>query len=251
MTTMTASGSCSRCRDSRRTRMSSRSTPCSAGRWRKPGTFAYSNSGYDLLGCVIERVSGQSYRDFFAKRVFGPLGMRDTFSLPAKLGGARIATGYEKERGRLAAQSASPLDGICGIRLVLCDGRGPLPLRGRARVEPAGDRRDDARGFQERHRSQRQTDRLRLRLGTRGRLRRTQRRLDRVRFAHPPLPRRAAEHLRAVEQSGASRRARSLPRRRGCFGPHPEPRPVRRESEGWRQDGDLGAWFETAARSSP
>ena len=80
----------------------------------KPGTFAYSNSGYDLLGCVIERVSTQSYRDFFAKRVFGPLGMRDTFSLPAKLAGARIATGYEKERGRLAAQSGSPLDGICG-----------------------------------------------------------------------------------------------------------------------------------------
>ena len=80
----------------------------------KPGTFAYSNSGYDLLGCVIERVSGQSYRDFFARRVFGPLGMRDTFSLPAKLGGARAATGYEKERGRLAPQSGSALDGICG-----------------------------------------------------------------------------------------------------------------------------------------
>jgi CubicO group peptidase (beta-lactamase class C family) len=80
----------------------------------KPGIFAYSNSGYDLLGCVIERVSGQSYRDFFARRVFGPLGMRDTFSLPARLGGARIATGYEKERGRLAAQSGSPLDAICG-----------------------------------------------------------------------------------------------------------------------------------------
>jgi CubicO group peptidase (beta-lactamase class C family) len=79
-----------------------------------PGVFAYSNSGYDLLGCVIERVSGQSYRDFFAKRVFGPLGVHDTFSLPAKLTGARIATGYEKERGRLAAQSGSPLDGICG-----------------------------------------------------------------------------------------------------------------------------------------
>ena len=80
----------------------------------KPGIFAYSNSGYDLLGCVIERVSGRSYREFFARRVFGPLGMRDTFSLPARLGGARIATGYDKERGRLTAQSGSPLDGICG-----------------------------------------------------------------------------------------------------------------------------------------
>src|SRR5439155_4751850 len=46
---------------------------------RGPGeAFCYSNSGYDLLGTVIERASGQSYHDFFQARVFDPLGMKDT-----------------------------------------------------------------------------------------------------------------------------------------------------------------------------
>ena len=63
----------------------------------KPGDeFAYSNSGYDLLGAVIERVSGQSYRDFFQTRVFDPLGMTDTFSAPdRRANDSRRACGYE------------------------------------------------------------------------------------------------------------------------------------------------------------
>jgi CubicO group peptidase (beta-lactamase class C family) len=45
----------------------------------EPGTaFKYSNSGYILLGEVIEAVSGQSYEAFLHKRIFGPLGMRNT-----------------------------------------------------------------------------------------------------------------------------------------------------------------------------
>ena len=68
-----------------------------AARGMRPGaTFAYSNSGYDLLGTVIERVSGQPYHDFFQTRVFEPLGMRDTFSLPdARERDPRRATGYD------------------------------------------------------------------------------------------------------------------------------------------------------------
>jgi CubicO group peptidase (beta-lactamase class C family) len=47
----------------------------------KPFEFApgerwnYNNSGYVMLGAIIEKVSGQSYEQFIQTRIFGPLGM--------------------------------------------------------------------------------------------------------------------------------------------------------------------------------
>jgi len=42
----------------------------------EPGErFAYDNTGFYLLGLVIERVSGRSYGAFLAERIFGPLDM--------------------------------------------------------------------------------------------------------------------------------------------------------------------------------
>jgi CubicO group peptidase (beta-lactamase class C family) len=38
----------------------------------------YSDAGYVLLGMVIEKVSGQSYREFIIQRVFTPLAMQDS-----------------------------------------------------------------------------------------------------------------------------------------------------------------------------
>jgi CubicO group peptidase (beta-lactamase class C family) len=40
--------------------------------------FEYNNSGYALLALIIERVSGQSFRDFMAEQIFMPLGMNNT-----------------------------------------------------------------------------------------------------------------------------------------------------------------------------
>jgi CubicO group peptidase (beta-lactamase class C family) len=43
----------------------------------KPGTYwSYSNTGYILLGMIIEKVSGQPYANFLQSHIFGPLGMR-------------------------------------------------------------------------------------------------------------------------------------------------------------------------------
>lgn len=50
----------------------------------KPLEFApgekwnYSNSGYVLLGYLIEKISGQSYESFLKQNFFTPLGMKDT-----------------------------------------------------------------------------------------------------------------------------------------------------------------------------
>ena len=45
----------------------------------EPGTrYAYSNSGYFLLGAIIEKVSRQPYPQFLQQRIFAPLGMTQT-----------------------------------------------------------------------------------------------------------------------------------------------------------------------------
>jgi D-alanyl-D-alanine carboxypeptidase len=40
--------------------------------------WSYSDAGYFLLGMVVERVSGMSYRDFVQQRVFNALGMKES-----------------------------------------------------------------------------------------------------------------------------------------------------------------------------
>lgn len=52
----------------------------------EPGSrMIYSNTGYQLLARVIERLSGQRFEDFMSERIFAPLGMRDTESLTSDL----------------------------------------------------------------------------------------------------------------------------------------------------------------------
>jgi CubicO group peptidase (beta-lactamase class C family) len=45
----------------------------------EPGSkYVYNNSGYFLLGAIIEKVTGKSYAEAVKERIFDPLGMKDT-----------------------------------------------------------------------------------------------------------------------------------------------------------------------------
>jgi CubicO group peptidase (beta-lactamase class C family) len=60
-----------------------------------PGdTWAYSNTGYLLLGDIIERASGQSYWELLRVRVFEPAGMRATRSSDPQVVIRDRASGY-------------------------------------------------------------------------------------------------------------------------------------------------------------
>jgi CubicO group peptidase (beta-lactamase class C family) len=57
--------------------------------------YQYSNAGINTAGRVIEVVSGASYEDFMQKRLFNPLGMKDTTFWPNDEQVSRLAKGYK------------------------------------------------------------------------------------------------------------------------------------------------------------
>jgi len=68
----------------------------------EPGTqYRYNNSGYFLLGAIIEKVSGQPYARFVEQRIFTPLGMIDT-----------THEGFERSRAPRAAGHSRKDDGF-------------------------------------------------------------------------------------------------------------------------------------------
>jgi len=56
--------------------------------------YTYSNLGYGILGRIISRASGRSYRDFMKEEVFEPLGMSHTSVLPEPAFGSLTAKMY-------------------------------------------------------------------------------------------------------------------------------------------------------------
>lgn len=64
--------------------------------------FQYSNSGYVLLGYILEKVTGQEYGDYVEQNIFQPLGMRnsgyDSFTAILK----HRASGYMRRGGKSA-----------------------------------------------------------------------------------------------------------------------------------------------------
>jgi CubicO group peptidase (beta-lactamase class C family) len=63
----------------------------------EPGTrWNYSNSGYALLGYLIEKVSGNGYQDFVRENILEPVGMKDSGYDSSSAVIARHANGYTR-----------------------------------------------------------------------------------------------------------------------------------------------------------
>ncbi len=79
-----------------------------------PGTrWKYSTAGIDVLGRIIEVVSGQPYAEFIAQRILKPLQMNDSFFFPDRVPDKinRIAMVYRKRDGQLERSGADILGG--------------------------------------------------------------------------------------------------------------------------------------------
>jgi CubicO group peptidase (beta-lactamase class C family) len=63
-------------------------------KWTPGKSFSYTNTGYVLLGMVIEQVSGTTYEAFLQDEIFEPLGMKDSGYEHGDTPG--LATGYSE-----------------------------------------------------------------------------------------------------------------------------------------------------------
>lgn len=66
----------------------------------EPGArWAYSNTGFLLLGAIVEKASGQPYEEYVRQHVFVPAGMTDTEWPYFDQAPKNVAFGYERELG--------------------------------------------------------------------------------------------------------------------------------------------------------
>ena len=81
-----------------------------------PGSkYQYSNTGYVLLGVVIERVSGYSFPRFMDREVFRPLGMNNSVLYDAGKNIIRNkAYGYEEKTGKWVMRDQSQTSALFG-----------------------------------------------------------------------------------------------------------------------------------------
>lgn len=62
-----------------------------------PGSaYRYNNTGYVLLGMVVEKASGQKYAGYLERNFFKPLGLRSTSYCPSHTTNPAFALGYSK-----------------------------------------------------------------------------------------------------------------------------------------------------------
>jgi CubicO group peptidase (beta-lactamase class C family) len=94
----------------------------------EPGThYQYSNAGINTAGRIIEVVSGMPYEEFLDRRLFKPLGMKDTTFWPDEGQLARLAKSYKPTRDKTDLEETT----ITQLRYPLNDRtRQPMPAGG-------------------------------------------------------------------------------------------------------------------------
>jgi D-alanyl-D-alanine carboxypeptidase len=91
----------------------------------EPGTkWSYSNTGYVLLGRIVEKVSGQKLGDFMTERILRRVGMDHSFFGPVNLESA-AASGYTRfalgPQTRAWPEAQGWLDGAAGLNCTALD----------------------------------------------------------------------------------------------------------------------------------
>lgn len=94
----------------------------------EPGSkWQYSNAGINTAGRIIEVVSGMPYEEFLDRRLFGPLGMKDTTFWPNEDQLKRLAKAYSPNRDKTDLQEIT----IGQLKYPLSDRkRQPMPAGG-------------------------------------------------------------------------------------------------------------------------
>ena len=95
----------------------------------QPGAkYQYSNAGINTAARVLEVVSGMAYEDFMDKRLFGPLGMKDTTFWPNAEQVSRLAKTYKPD----VSKKKLTLGGLGQLQADLTDRthRFPMPAGG-------------------------------------------------------------------------------------------------------------------------
>jgi CubicO group peptidase (beta-lactamase class C family) len=68
--------------------------------------WSYSNAGINTLGRIVEVVSGEEFATFLDKRIFKPLGMRDTTFWPTATQAKRLARSYQPSTSKELEETA-------------------------------------------------------------------------------------------------------------------------------------------------
>jgi CubicO group peptidase (beta-lactamase class C family) len=94
----------------------------------EPGSkYDYSNAGINTAGRIIEVVSGMPYEEFMDKRLFKPLGMKDTTFWPSEEQLQRVAKSYKPNADKTGLEETP----IGQLTYPLTDRRrGPCPAGG-------------------------------------------------------------------------------------------------------------------------